>query len=405
MRRLKGILRGLADDKLIRSATDVGRAAGIPKTPWLEYLNGARGLPAGHARPLAEHLRDELHITTAWAQLEEIVPDDERTAKAKHLGIQFRNGHCEQGPAGPDKPERRHLMLPRGTLEYFGLRRDPFAHAVGDVAGVFMSGMHARAHDAMKDAARYQYFAALIAEVGFGKTIIRKFIVDDLRKDGNYAVCTVEQLDRENLTIVRILDALLRDFAGKGSSTITREAKTNEVKRMLTTMHGQGKRAVLMIDEAHALHPSTLRGLKRLYEIEDGFTKLLSILLFGQPQMYSRLGGYDLEEVSQRLDIVLAHGLDTSLKQGPGGLEVEKPGRRKSCVPDYLAFKLTRAGARSPEKIIDAAAQKLIGKITDVPLRIHTLCCRAMCLAQELEYRTVSVDVIEALNVKPADDQ
>ena len=413
MRRLKAVLRAMAADGRIRSATQVGHDAGVPKTTWLDYLNGERALRSEDMQAATAYVREVLGIKTPWHRLEEIVSDDEKTEKAKKLAERLhesKNGPWDHGTMGPCDSrlktddsrlatERRHLMLAKPVRDHFGLARDPFTQDVRDVDGVFLGPVHREVTNVVLDVAKFQGFGAVIAEIGWGKTILRKYVVHRLH-ELHYRICTVEQLDRENLTAGRIMDALLADLAGKGvASSRGREAKTRDIKKMLASMHEQGQSAVLIIDEAHALHPSTLRALKRLYEIEDGFTKLISILLFGQPQMFTRLGGWDLEEVSQRIQIIMAYGLDTVAVQGPAGPEAKRR-RGKSSVPAYVAFKLERAGAPHPDKIIAADAMNLIAKVTDVPLRIHNLVTRALNLAYELGYDHVTKEIVEKLNVR-----
>jgi len=200
------------------------------------------------------------------------------------------------------------------------------------------------------------------------------------------------------VTISRIQDALLADFADKHAENMSRERKTRLIQKMLTEMNSQDQpRPILMIDEAHALHSSTLRGLKRLYEIERGFVKLLSIVLFGQPQLYSRLGSFDIEEVTGRLEIVMAFGLDTLARRSASGPKPYKAKGRPSYVPTYVTEKLKRAGARNAEKIFDADAIRAIAKETDVPMRINTWAAAALDLAYQLNYKTVTAEVIEQL--------
>ncbi len=413
MRRLKAVLRELARDGKCGSAGAVGRAAGVAKTGWLEYLNGRRSLPRKDKRAVVGHVRDVLGIATPWPELEAIVDDDDETAKAKSLGERCRESNTDSQdaclPVGTGCPtnepefERRRLMqtrLPvsREVRRHFGLERDPFTDDVQDADGVFLGPVHKQVMAEMLDRAQYGGFGALVAPVGWGKTILRKTLTERLRQLG-HRICVVQQLDRENLTITRVLDALLADFGGKRSGSQTREAKSREVKKMLEIIREQGGRCpVLMIDEAHALHPSTLRGLKRLFEIEDGHVKLLSIVLFGQPQLYSRLGGFDLEEVTGRLAIVMAYGLDTSARHGPSGPEPHRVPPSKSYVPTYIAEKLRHAGAKEPEKVIDLAAMRAIAKITDVPIRINTLASWALNETYRLTYDTVTLEVIEQLN-------
>jgi len=289
-------------------------------------------------------------------------------------------------------------MLTLPVRQHFGFTRDPFTNELRSLDEVFTdSPVHRAIEDAMLDAAKFQGFAAAICPVGFGKTIIRRKIFETLKQRG-YKICTVEQLDRERLTIDSIQEAMLLEWGGKAHAGKSRERRTRELKKMLEMLRDQGHECVLMIDEGHALHSSTLRGLKRLYEIESGLSKLLAILIFGQMQLYSRLGHYDIEEVSERLQVVMAYGLDSPARQGVSGPEPKRS--KKSSVPAYIDHKLRCAGVKEPDKLITADAKKLIAKVTDVPLRIHNILIRALNFAYEINESRVAVEVLEQMNVR-----
>lgn len=399
MRRLKEVLRAAVADGRATSLRAAGRAAGVSTTSCLEYLNGTRDLSTEKMRKIVAYVRDELGIETPWHELEEIIPDDGDTAKCKQDAERRKtgNGSGQCAPGSEPNGDRRRLMIADEALEFFGLRENPFSADVQDIDGVLLGPVHKAVHDKMLDAAKYGEFAALIAPVGWGKTVMRKMMVQELEAR-RHRICIVQQLDKENVTISRIQDALLADFADKHAENMSRERKTRLIQKMLTEMNGQDQpRPILMIDEAHALHSSTLRGLKRLYEIERGFVKLLSIVLFGQPQLYSRLGSFDIEEVTGRLEIVMAFGLDTLARRSASGPKPYKAKGRPSYVPTYVTEKLKRAGARNAEKIFDADAIRAIAKETDVPMRINTWAAAALDLAYQLNYKTVTAEVIEQL--------
>ncbi|XLM22759.1 AAA family ATPase, partial [Chromobacterium piscinae] len=90
--------------------------------------------------------------------------------------------------------------------------------------------------------------------------------------------------------------------------------------------HAAGYRHCLVIDEAHSLPIPTLKHLKRFFELELGFKKLLSIILIGQPELKVKLSERDaaVREVVQRCEMVELAPLEG------GRLE------------EYLKFKLER---------------------------------------------------------------
>jgi type II secretory pathway predicted ATPase ExeA len=94
-----------------------------------------------------------------------------------------------------------------------------------------------------------------------------------------------------------------------------------------------------VIDEAHSLPIPTIKHLKRFFELELGFKKLLSIILIGQPELKAKLSerNQDVREVVQRCEMVELAPLD-------GGR-----------LDEYLKFKFDRLGKPIGE-VIDVTA-------------------------------------------------
>ncbi|MFP4733744.1 AAA family ATPase, partial [Pasteurella multocida] len=85
-----------------------------------------------------------------------------------------------------------------------------------------------------------------------------------------------------------------------------------QLHRVLKDSARAGNQHVLIIEEAHSLPVPTLKHLKRFFELEDGFKKLLSIVLVGQPELKLKLSerNFEVREVVQRCEIVTLEPLD-----------------------------------------------------------------------------------------------
>lgn len=83
------------------------------------------------------------------------------------------------------------------------------------------------------------------------------------------------------------------------------EARFRQLHRVLRDSRRTGRSHVLVIEEAHALPIPTLKHLKRFMELEDGFKKLLGIILIGQPELAMKLSEQSQEarEVVQRCHV------------------------------------------------------------------------------------------------------
>ena len=147
-----------------------------------------------------------------------------------------------------------------------------------------------------------------------------------------------------------------------------------------------------MIDEAHSLPIATLKHLKRFFELEQGFKKLLSIILIGQPELKLKLSERDaaVREVVQRCEMVELAPLE--------GARLE----------EYLKFKLERLNKPVAEVIDEGGIHALRARLTIntkrldrpesvsllYPLAIGNLLTACMNLAAEIGAPLVTADVV-----------
>ena len=154
----------------------------------------------------------------------------------------------------------------------------------------------------MLDAALHSGFLAVIGEVGSGKSVMRRKVVEQLKRDGNVNVIFPQMIDKNRVNAASICDAMVMDLSDE-RPRMKMEDKTRQVHRLLLARSKQGCRAVLLIEEAHDLHPATIKYLKRFQELEDGYRKLLGIILVGQVELkdiFSEQAHIDMREVIRR---------------------------------------------------------------------------------------------------------
>jgi type II secretory pathway predicted ATPase ExeA len=149
-----------------------------------------------------------------------------------------------------------------------------------------------------------------------------------------------------------------------------------------------------MIEEAHDLNISTLKYLKRFWEMEDGFKKLLSIVLIGQIELKSKLDeskNWEAREVIRRMGI----------------LEIEPLGSGAD-IAAYLDIKFGRLGKDRSRIINNGGCEALAAKLrrqtrngvvysVAFPLLINNWCRRAMNTAAELGANLVDAEVVNSL--------
>ena len=188
----------------------------------------------------------------------------------------------------------------------FGLPADPWAGchlATTDTV---------RVAQAVQAAAEAQLLVSILGARGAGKTHAVRQALRGLR-----SIRMVEplRLGRERLHIGDIESAIIRELAPHERPRRSGEARSYQVRRVL----GQGAQAhpvILLIDDAHVLHPATLRALKRLRELSWlGVARLLGIVLLGQADRAASMPELGLRSDRLWLAGLLPEEAETALEQ------------------------------------------------------------------------------------------
>jgi len=300
-------------------------------------------------------------------------------------------------------PEEESLMLLRkqtltpAARAHFRLVRNPFDE-VSTSAEVWQNETIRFTRAAMLDAAKRGGFMAVIGESGSGKSTLRRDLIERITQDGEpvriiqpYSVLGMDdRSERGNvMRATHIAEAILAEIAPQLRVPSSSETRFRKIHQELRASHQSGNRHVLIIEEAHALPIATLKHLKRFAELEVGFTKLLSILLIGQPELAEKLSEQNasVREVVQRCEVVTLPALGSDL-------------------PEYLAFRFKAAGAELG-RVLDASAVHAIhtrlappvprGHVAHTllyPLAVHNLTTAALNLAAAHGAPVVSADII-----------
>jgi len=301
--------------------------------------------------------------------------------------------HKQILPGDPEEIILREVeMISQEAMRHFKLFRNPFIDDIQKDSDVYMSDEHRYIEAAMIDAARHGGFLAVIGEVGSGKSVMRRKVVEQLKRDGDTLVIYPQMIDKTKLTAGSICDAIIQDVSSE-RCRVKLEDKTRQVQRLLLDRAKSGFRACLIVEEAHDLNANTLKYLKRFYELEDGYKKLLGIIIIGQSELKHRFDegqNVDMREVIRRVQVAEIRGLNGHLR-------------------DYLQVKFKRIGRDIGDifnqDAFDAMGKRLTTASRDgkskvshaYPLTVNNLTARAMNLAQEMGEQLVSAEVIEAI--------
>ena len=179
----------------------------------------------------------------------------------------------------------------------FGFNEPPF-NQTPDTSFLFKSKQHTAALDHLKYGLMTDGFTLLTGEHGMGKTLICRQILRTSGKD----IQTV-YIYNTYLNMLDLFKVIYHDLTGNQLESESSSKCFQETNQLLLRLAGEGKKVVILIDEAQGLEPKLLEGLRKLSNLETEKKKLLSFILIGQPGLAARLASRDLCQLEQRISV------------------------------------------------------------------------------------------------------
>lgn len=282
------------------------------------------------------------------------------------------------------------------TKKHFSLFRDPFAEDVRSADDVFSSADVRYVREALFQTAKHGGFMAVVGESGAGKSTLRRDLIDRINQE-NAPITVIEpyiiamednDVKGKTLKAAHIAEAIISTLSPLERVKRSPEARFRQLHKVLKESVKSGYSNVLIIEEAHALPIPTLKHLKRFFELEDGFKKLLSIVLIGQPELKIKLSERNTEvrEVVQRCEIVELAPLDAELERYVEH-KLERVGKKLSDIFEEDAFVAVRQRLTAVGR--NKTSQSLL-----YPLAVGNLLTAAMNLAESLGIPKVDGQVV-----------
>jgi general secretion pathway protein A len=240
---------------------------------------------------------------------------------------------------------------------FFGLQEKPFA-ITPDPRYLYLSERHAEA------LAHLLYgineaggFIQLTGEVGTGKTTVIRSLLEQLPGHADVALILNPRVTPAEflLTICEELHVPVPE-SGRGSTKTLMDL----LGRHLLDTHARGRRVVLIVDEAQNLSTQTLEQVRLLTNLETATTKLLQIILIGQPELRELLDKPELRQLAQRIT---------------GRYHLNPLSAEESAA--YVKHRMRVAGATA-EAFTPAALREVHRLASGVPRVINVICDRAL---------------------------
>ena len=256
--------------------------------------------------------------------------------------------------------------------DYFGLSERPFA-LQPDPSFIYWSGQHRRAFSVLEFGIMSSAPITLITgEIGAGKTTLLRALLD--RLDPNVIVGLISNAQGGRGELIQwVLNALDVDIE-PGETYVQLFQKLQE---FIVGEYAQGRKVILIFDEAQNLSIEGLEELRLLTNINSGKDELLQLILVGQPELRDLVLNPRMRQLAQRIT--------ASFHLTPMDLP---------ATEHYISHRLRHAGGTGEEFTPEAIAE--IHRVTrGIPRLVNQMCDFAMLYAWSAESHTITEQIID----------
>jgi putative secretion ATPase (PEP-CTERM system associated) len=242
--------------------------------------------------------------------------------------------------------------------EFYGLTGEPFL-LTPDHRFYFDSTVHSQAMAHLSyGLSRGEGFIVVTGEVGAGKTTIVKHLLTTIDPGKIVAAHVVTTLLAGSELLRMVAAAFgIKDIPNDKASTLLR------LQRFFETLYRDGRRALLVVDEAQNLSVEALEELRMLSNFQVGNAAPFQSFLVGQPQFRDVIAHPDLEQLRQR--VIASYHLG--------------PMSRAECG-EYLPHRLKHVGWQNDPVFETSAVDAVYDHTSGIPRQINTLCNRLLLL-------------------------
>jgi general secretion pathway protein A len=256
---------------------------------------------------------------------------------------------------------------------FYGLQRPPFDLTL-DPNLLVLTETHREALSNLEyGISRQKGIILLTGSAGLGKTTVMSAVLQR-RSDKVHTVC----LTNPALTRSEFLETLATSFGLTAEARVSKAMLLRELQPLLLQRRSAGEATVLIVDEAQSLSFELLEEIRLLVNIEaPDHTRMLSVVLVGQPQLSERLDSLELTQLKQRIE-----------------LRCELRPLTAAETAQYILLRIDMAGGAAAKLFTRDAVDTIHQHAIGIPRTISVLADNALLTAFALNERRVTRSIV-----------
>lgn len=256
---------------------------------------------------------------------------------------------------------------------FYGFKERPF-QLVPNPAYLYLSRSHEEAMAHLVYAiSQGDGFVQITGEVGTGKTTLCRAVLENLDEHTEAAYIFNPKLDS-----LQLLKAINDEFGVASSGSSVKEL-IDELNAFLIKKRMEGTKVVLIIDEAQNLNKDVLEQLRLLSNLETTTSKLIQIILVGQPELGEMLDSHELRQLGQRITLS-CYLTPLSHKE----------------TKEYIDHRIQVASQKAEVRFTRGALRAIYRYSGGIPRLINISCDRALLTAYGLNRKKITGPIARA---------
>lgn len=257
---------------------------------------------------------------------------------------------------------------------FYGLRERPF-ELVPNPRFLFLTSRQREALSSLQyGLTTARGLTLLIGEAGTGKTTLVQAALADPSAVGVKVVL----MSNPTLTRLEFFEFLAGSFGLTEGAAQSKARFLFEIRRELVERQAAGVVTSLVIDEAQSIPYELLEEIRLLSNIETATSKLLNVILAGQPELSDRLNDKSLRQLKQRIS-----------------LRCELTSMELNETASYMAGRIRIAGGRPEQVFTREAVSAVFEAAKGLPRTVNVICDNALIGGFAAQVKPINVKFVE----------